>query len=82
MITSELTPKRLEMLKEAVPAISRVLRVRRYLIDPIAPLQVKALEAAAPALGIKLIIREKSRAATICRPHLRAQLQKSPRGLS
>jgi putative ABC transport system substrate-binding protein len=57
MITSELTPKRLEMLKEAVPAISRVL-VLSYLTDPIAPLQVKALEAAAPALGIKLIIRE------------------------
>ena len=57
MITSDLAPKRLEMLKDAVPAISKVL-VLSYLTDPIAPLQVKALEAAAPSLGVALLIRE------------------------
>src|SRR5262249_14940350 len=39
------------------PAISRVL-VLSYLIDPIAPLQVKALKEAAPALGITLLIHD------------------------
>jgi putative ABC transport system substrate-binding protein len=37
--------------------MSRVL-VLSYLIDPIAPLQVKTLEAAAPSLGVKLQIQE------------------------
>jgi len=35
-MTSGLAAKRLEVLKEAVPAISRVL-VLSYLVDPIAP---------------------------------------------
>jgi putative tryptophan/tyrosine transport system substrate-binding protein len=48
-MTSGLAAKRLEVLKEAVPAISRVL-VLSYLVDPIAPLQVKALKEAAPYL--------------------------------
>jgi putative ABC transport system substrate-binding protein len=56
-MTSELAPKRLELLKQAVPGISRVL-VLSYLVDPIAPLQVKSLEAAAPSLGVRLQIRE------------------------
>src|SRR5262249_15221467 len=47
---------RLELLKEAVPRISRVL-VLSYLVDPIAPLQVKALKEAAPPLGITLQIQ-------------------------
>jgi putative ABC transport system substrate-binding protein len=56
-MTSELAPKRLELLKDAAPSMSRVL-VLSYLIDPIAPLQVKTLEAAAPSLGVKLQIQE------------------------
>ena len=56
-MTSELSPKRLELLKDAAPSMSRVL-VLSYLIDPIAPLQVKTLEAAAPSLGVKLQIQE------------------------
>jgi putative tryptophan/tyrosine transport system substrate-binding protein len=56
-MTSGLAPKRLEVLKEAVPAISRVL-VLSYLVDPIAPLQVKALKEAAPSLGVTLLIRD------------------------
>ena len=56
-MTSELSPKRLELLKDAAPSMSRVL-VLSYLVDPIAPLQVKTLEAAAPSLGVKLQIQE------------------------
>ena len=44
----ELGVKRLELLKEAVPKVSRVL-VLSYLADPIAPLQVAALDRVAPS---------------------------------
>ena len=57
MMVPELAVKRLELLKEAVPGISRVL-VLTYLADPIAPLQVKALKAAAPLLGVTLQIQD------------------------
>jgi putative ABC transport system substrate-binding protein len=57
MMASDVAAKRLELLKEAVPGISRVL-VLSYLADPIAPLQVKALEKAAPSLGVTLQIRD------------------------
>ena len=57
MMVSELAVKRLELLKEAVPRVSRVL-VLSYLADPIAPLQVKALKAAAPLLGVTLQIHD------------------------
>jgi putative tryptophan/tyrosine transport system substrate-binding protein len=57
LIVPELAVKRLELLKELVPAISRVL-VLSYLTDPIAPLQVKAMEAAAPSLGLTLQIHD------------------------
>ncbi|MFI5373496.1 MAG: ABC transporter substrate-binding protein [Candidatus Rokuibacteriota bacterium] len=57
MMSSGLAAKRLELLKEAVPGISRVL-VLSYLSDPIAPLQVKALKDAAPSLGVTLQIRD------------------------
>jgi putative ABC transport system substrate-binding protein len=53
MMASDVAAKRLELLKEAVPGISRVL-VLSYLADSIAPLQVKALEKAAPSLGVTL----------------------------
>jgi ABC-type uncharacterized transport system substrate-binding protein len=56
-MTTELAPKRLELLKEAVPRISRVL-VLTSLIDPIGALQVQSLEAAAPALGTTLHVRD------------------------
>jgi putative ABC transport system substrate-binding protein len=57
LMTSGLAAKRLALLKEAVPGISRVL-VLSYLVDPIAPLQVKALKEAAPSLGVTLHIRD------------------------
>ena len=56
-MTSDLAPKRLELLKEAAPGISRVLALA-YLVDPISPLQVQALKKAAPSLGMTLQIRD------------------------
>ena len=53
----ELSAKRLELLKEVVPKISRVL-VLSYLSDPIAPLQVAALDRVAPSLGVTLFVRD------------------------
>jgi putative ABC transport system substrate-binding protein len=53
----ELAVKRLELLKEAVPGISRVL-VLTYLVDPIAPLQVKTMSEAAPGLGVSLLVHD------------------------
>src|SRR5262249_31995102 len=54
-MTLEVAAKRLGLLKEAVPEISRVL-VLSYLDDPIASLQVKALNNAALSLGVTLLI--------------------------
>ncbi len=56
-MSSGLAAKRLELLKEVVPRISRVL-VLSYLVDPIAPPQVKELESAAHSLGVKLLVRD------------------------
>jgi putative ABC transport system substrate-binding protein len=52
-MTSGLAAKRLELLKEAVPRLSRVL-VLAYLVDPISPLQVQAMIEAASSLGVTL----------------------------
>ena len=50
-MTTELSPKRLELLKEAVPTASRVV----FLSDPEdAPMGLKLTQEAAPRLGIKL----------------------------
>lgn len=57
LMTSGLAAKRRELLKEAVPGVSRVL-VLSYLVDPIASLQVKALKEAAPSLGVTLQIHD------------------------
>jgi len=50
-MTTELSPKRLELLKEALPKVSRVM----FLHDPeAAPNALKLTEEAAPRLGIRL----------------------------
>src|SRR5262245_11123075 len=50
-MTTEMSPKRLELLKEAVPRISRVM----FLHDPeAAPNALKLTQEGAPRLGIKL----------------------------
>jgi len=56
-MTTGLAAKRLQLLKEAVPAVSRVL-VLAHLLDPIAPLQVKAMEEVAPSLGVTLLVHD------------------------
>ena len=56
-MASGLSAKRLEVLKEAVPRLSRVL-VLSYLLDPIAVLQVRELESAARSLGVNLLVRD------------------------
>ena len=56
-MASGLAAKRLEVLKEAVPRLSRVL-VLSYLVDPIAAPQVKELESAARSLGVKLLVQD------------------------
>jgi putative ABC transport system substrate-binding protein len=57
LMASGLAAKRLGLLKEIVPRISRVL-VLSYLVDPIAPPQVKELETAAVSLGVKLLVQD------------------------
>jgi putative ABC transport system substrate-binding protein len=57
LMVPEVAAKRLGLLKEAIPDISRVL-VLAYLADPIAPLQVKALEEAAGSLGVTLQVHD------------------------
>jgi putative ABC transport system substrate-binding protein len=57
LMVPEASAKRLALLKEAVPGISRVL-VLLYLADPIAPLQAKALRDTAASLGVTLQIRD------------------------
>jgi putative ABC transport system substrate-binding protein len=53
----ELAAKRLNLLTQGVPGISRVL-VLTYLADPVAHLQVRALLNAASALGVTLQIQD------------------------
>jgi len=57
LLASGLAAKRLALLKEIVPRLSRVL-VLSYLVDPIAAPQVKELESAAHSLGVKLLVRD------------------------
>jgi putative ABC transport system substrate-binding protein len=57
LMASGLAAKRLELLKEAAPGITRVL-VLSYLVDPVAPLQVKALRQAAASLGVTLYVHD------------------------
>ena len=57
LMVPQLAVKRLELLKELVPGISRVL-VLSFLADPIAPIQVKAMEGAARSLGVTLQVQD------------------------
>jgi len=56
-MASGLAAKRLELLKEAAPTISRVL-VLSYRVDPIAAPQLKELEVAAVSMGVNLLVRD------------------------
>ena len=57
LMASGLAAKRLELLKQFEPRISKVL-VLSYLTDPIAAPQVKELEEAARSLGVKLLVQD------------------------
>jgi putative ABC transport system substrate-binding protein len=52
-----LITKRLELLKEAVPGLTRVV-VLTNLADPVATSQLQELEAAARTIGVQLLIRD------------------------
>ena len=56
-MASGLSAKRLALLKEARPSISRVL-VLSYLVDPIAAPQVKELQEAARSLKVTLVVQD------------------------
>jgi len=56
-MASGLAAKRLALLKEAMPNISRVL-VLSYLVDPIAAPQVKELQQAARSLKVTLLVQD------------------------
>jgi ABC-type uncharacterized transport system substrate-binding protein len=56
-MASGLAAKRLELLTEAVPSLSRVL-VLSYLVDPIAAPQVNELQRAARSLGTTLLVQD------------------------
>jgi putative ABC transport system substrate-binding protein len=51
---ADLVPKRLQLLKEVVPSASRVA-VLLNPVNPSHPLQLKDLQAAAPALGVTIL---------------------------
>ena len=57
LMVPEMAVKRLELIKELVPGISRVL-VLSFLADPIAPVQVKAMERVAGSLGLTLQVQD------------------------
>jgi putative ABC transport system substrate-binding protein len=79
IMAPDIAVKRLELLKEAVPGISRVL-VLSYLADPIAPLQVAALDKAAPSLGVTIFVRD-IRSETDLRPAFDAGARERVDGL-
>jgi len=79
LMVPELAVKRLQLLKEAAPAISRLL-VLSYLADPIAPLQVKAMQEAARLLGVTLQVRD-IRAADDIPAAFKAGMQEDAEGL-
>jgi putative ABC transport system substrate-binding protein len=56
-MAGDLSAKRLEILKEAVPGVARVL-VLTYAVDPISAPQIRAMEAAGARLGVRLLVRE------------------------
>jgi putative ABC transport system substrate-binding protein len=75
----DLAAKRLEILKETIPGLSRVL-VLTYPLDPISPTQIKALQSAGEKLGVKLHIREVRTAADI-EPAFQAGLKEAPQAI-
>lgn len=63
-MAGDLAAKRLEILKETIPGLSRVL-VLTYPLDPISPTQIKALQSAGQKIRVKLHVHEVRTAADI-----------------
>jgi putative ABC transport system substrate-binding protein len=57
LMVPEMGAKRLGLLKEAIPEITRIL-VLTYFADPIAAVQVQALQEAARSRGVTLQVRD------------------------
>lgn len=57
LMIPELAAKRLQLLKELMPGMSRAL-VLAVLADPIGPLQVTAMERIAGSLGVTLLVHD------------------------
>ncbi|MSO76320.1 MAG: hypothetical protein EXQ87_05340 [Alphaproteobacteria bacterium] len=74
----DLAAKRLELLSELVPGLSKVL-VLSFLADPIAALQIKALEDAARQLKITLAVHEVRAAPPTFRRPMTGRLKPAPR---
>jgi putative ABC transport system substrate-binding protein len=76
-LTTELSPKRLELLKEAVPTISRVM----FLHDPeAAPNALKLTQEGAPRLGVTLQVAQVGAAEELL-PELTAIAEERPDAL-
>jgi ABC-type uncharacterized transport system substrate-binding protein len=75
----ELAAKRLALLKEAVPRVTKVL-VLTYLVDPIAVLQAEALKEASTSLGLTLLFRDIKTAAEI-QPAIESGVEEGADGL-
>ena len=78
-MAGDLAAKRLEILKQAIPSLSRVL-VLTYSLDPISPTQIKALQSASRKLGVKLLVHEVRTAADI-EPAFQAGLKEAPQAI-
>jgi len=76
-MASGLAATRLELLKETVPTISRVL-VLPYLVDPIAAPQVSELEQAACAAAARAHAADRRSSGDDCERRRRSGLRCSP----
>ena len=73
LMVPEMAVKRLELLRELIPGISRVL-VLSFLADPIAPIQVKAMEQ--PVALASLFKFKTYERPTTFRPHTRQEAER------
>jgi putative tryptophan/tyrosine transport system substrate-binding protein len=78
-MAGDLAAKRLEILKEMIPRLSRVL-VLTYPLDPISRTQIESLQSAGENLGVKLHVHEVRTAADI-EPAFQAGLKEAPEAI-
>lgn len=78
-MAGELAAKRLEILKETIPGLSRVL-ILTYPLDAISQPQIKALHSAGEKLGVKLHVHE-VRTISDIEPAFQAGLKEAPQAI-